>query len=94
MKLLLFNNHIIMIYSDDDSELSEAPTTAINPFIIAAKSVASTKIVKHIRNTDSRRSVIPKNLYIRISSPKLVQTIRTSSGLRRTTDDLYSFNLD
>ena len=94
MKLLLFNNHIIMAHSDNESELSEAPTTAINPFIIAARSVASTKIVKHIRNIDSRRSVVPKNLCIRTSSPGLVQTVRTSPGLRRTTDDLYSFNLD
>ena len=59
MKLLLFNNHIIMAHSDNESELSEAPTTATNPFTIAAGSVASTKIAKHTRNIDSRRPVVP-----------------------------------
>ena len=72
MKLLLFNNHIIMAHSDNESKLSEAFTTAINSFIIAARSVIFTKIVKYIRNIDSRRSVIFKNLCMRTSSSELV----------------------
>ena len=49
-----------MAPSDDESGLSEAPTTATNPFTIAAKSTASSKPpAKGTRNLEIRRGVVP-----------------------------------
>ena len=44
--------------TNDESDLSDAPSTSINPFSIAAASVASTKVAKHTRNIHTRRPVI------------------------------------
>lgn len=47
-----------MASSDDDSELSEAPTTVINPFTIAARSSASTKVARQTRNVQIGKQYI------------------------------------
>ena len=55
---LFFNNHITMAPSNDESGLSEAPTTATTPFIIAARSVASFKPANHTRNKATRKGIM------------------------------------
>lgn len=50
-----------MAYSDNESDLSEAPTTTITPFSIAARSTASSsKPAQRTRNIAERRPVVPK----------------------------------
>ena len=58
---LLLNNNIMMALSDNDSELSDAPTTLTTPFTIAAGSVASSKPAQHTRGVKDRRPIVPKN---------------------------------
>ena len=50
-----------MAHSNDDSDLSDPPSTSRNPFSIAAESVASIRPAKHTRNISTRRPVVSAN---------------------------------
>ena len=55
---LLFNTHIIMAHSDNESEISEAPITLSTPFIIFERStIFSHHLVKQTRNISIPRGV-------------------------------------
>ena len=59
---LLFNNHITMAHSDDESELSEASTTISTSFTIAARTTTSSHHpAKQTRNISTRRGVVDPN---------------------------------
>ena len=55
---LLFNNHIIMAYSDDESELLKVFIIILTSFIIAVRiMIFLYHLVKQIRNISIRRRI-------------------------------------
>ena len=69
-----------MAPSNDNSELSEAPTIITTPFSIAARSTTSSKLAKHARNAALRRSVVSSKSSIASQNRPASQipTLRTS----------------
>ena len=55
---LFFNNYITIASSDNKSGLLEASTTTTTLFIIAARFIASFKLVNHTRNKITRKDII------------------------------------
>ncbi|KAL9068391.1 MAG: hypothetical protein Q9161_006228 [Pseudevernia consocians] len=69
-----------MAPSNDNSELSDAPTIITTPFSIAARSTTSSKLAKHARNAALRRSVVSSKSSITSQNRPASQTptLRTS----------------
>ena len=67
------NHHIIMASSDDESELSQLPTTISISFSRAARSVASPKSVEYTQRGNSNRSGPTENLRANVETMGAVE---------------------